>query len=143
MAEQVDRTDGAAYEAKVAQRDAKTRENGKKPGGKPPKPPVAGVQPTDQINLTDEESRIMPVSGGGFEQAYNAQAAVDVGSLLVVAETVTQATHDKEQIVPMLEQLVALPKSLGKADRLLADSGFFSGKNVVACEEAGIEALIA
>ena len=133
----------AAYEAKVAQRDAKTKENGKKPGGKPPKPPLAGVQSTDQINLTDEESRIMPVSGGGFEQAYNAQAAVDAGSLLVVAEAVTHATNDKEQVVPMLGQLAALPQSLGKVDRLLADSGFYSGKNVVACEEAGIEALIA
>jgi hypothetical protein len=85
----------------------------------------------------------MPVSGGGFEQAYNTQAAVDTDSLLVVAEAVTQATNDKEQIVPMLEQLAALPKSLGKVDQLLADTGFFSGKNVVACEEAGIEPLIA
>jgi transposase len=114
-----------------------------KPGGKPPKPPAPGIQSTDQINLTDEESRIMPVSGGGFEQAYNTQAAVDTDSLLVVAEAVTQATNDKEQIVPMLEQLAALPKSLGKVDQLLADTGFFSGKNVVACEEAGIEPLIA
>ena len=133
----------AAYAAKVAQRDAKTRESGRKPGGKPPRPPGSGVQATDQINLTDEESRIMPMSGGDFEQAYNAQAAVDARSLLIVAAAVTQATHDKEQVVPMLEQLAALPKSLGKAGRLLADSGFYSGKNVVACEEAGIEALIA
>ena len=133
----------AAYEAKMAQRDAKTKKTGKKPGGKPPKPPVAGVQSTDQINLTDEESRIMPVSGGGFEQAYNAQAAVDADTLLVVAEAVTQATNDKEQVAPMLEQLAALPQSLGKVDQLLADTGFFSGKNVVACEKAGIEALIA
>jgi IS5 family transposase len=43
----------------------------------------------------------------------------------------------------MLEQLAALPKSLGKAGQLLADSGFYSARNVVACEEAGIEALIA
>ena len=133
----------AAYEAKMAQRDAKTKKTGKKPGGKPPKPPVAGVQSTDQINLTDEESRIMPVSGGGFEQAYNAQAAVDADSLLVVAEAVTHATNDKEQVVPMLEQLAALPQSLGQVDQLLADSGFYSSKNVVACEEAGIEPLIA
>jgi transposase len=133
----------AAYAAKVAQREAKTKKTGKKPGGKPPKPPVAGVRPTDQINLTDEESRIMPVSGGGFEQAYNAQAAVDTGSLLVVAEAVTQATNDKEQVAPMLEQLAALPKSLGQVGQLLADTGFFSGKNVVACEKAGIEPLIA
>ena len=131
----------AVYAAKMAQRDAKTKKTGKKPGGKPPQPPLPGVQSTDQINLTDEESRIMPVSGGGFEQAYNAQAAVDAGSLLVVAEAVTHATNDKEQVVPMLGQLAALPKSLGKVDRLLADSGFYSGKNVVACEEAGIEAV--
>ena len=133
----------AVYAAKVAQRDAKTKKTGQKPGGKPPQPPLPGVQSTDQINLTDEESRIMPVSGGGFEQAYNAQAAVDAGSLLVVAAAVTHATNDKEQVVPMLGQLAALPKSLGKVDRLLADSGFYSGKNVVACEEAGIEAFIA
>ena len=36
------------------------------------------------MNFTDEDSRIMPVPGGGFEQAYNAQAAVDTDSMLVV-----------------------------------------------------------
>lgn len=133
----------AAYEAKVAQRDAKAKETGKKPGGKPPKPPAPGVQATEQINLTDEESRIMPVAGGGFEQAYNAQAAVDAGSLLVVAAAVTQAANDKEQVVPMLAQLAALPERLGKVDQLLADTGFCSGKNVAACEQSAIEPLIA
>lgn len=85
----------------------------------------------------------MPVSGGGFEQAYNAQAAVDAGSLLVVAATVSQAPNDKEQVVPMLEQIAALPADLGKVEQLLADTGFFSGKNVAACEAATIEPLIA
>ncbi|GLK29708.1 hypothetical protein GCM10017608_36480 [Agromyces luteolus] len=133
----------AAYEAKVTQRDAKAKKTGKKPGGKPPKPPAPGVRATDQINLTDEESRIMPVSGGGFEQAYNAQAAVDAGSLLVVAAAVTQATNDKEQVAPMLAHFAALPKSLGKIEQLLADTGFYSGKNVAVCEAAAIEPLIA
>jgi transposase len=132
-----------AYEAKVAAREAKAKASGKKPGGKPPKPPAPGVPATDQINLTDEESRIMPVSGGGFEQAYNAQAAVDTGSLLVVAPAVTQATNDKEQVEPMLAELAALPKDLGSVDQLLADTGFFSGKNVAACTAEGIEPLIA
>jgi hypothetical protein len=50
--------------------------SGKKPGGRAPAPPLEGPQPKDQINLTDEDSRIMPVAGGGFEQCYNAQAAV-------------------------------------------------------------------
>ena len=50
----------------------------------------------------------MPVSGGGFEQAYNAQAAVDIESMLVVATGLTQAPNDKEQVKPMLETLAAL-----------------------------------
>ncbi len=135
--------DQAGYEAKVAQRQTKAKETGKKPGGKPPKPPAAGPRAEDQVNLTDEESRIMKVAGGGFEQAYNAQAAVDTGSMLVVAPAVTQAGNDKEQVAPMLERLSALPENLGTANQLLADTGFFSGKNVAACEAAGIEPLIA
>ncbi len=83
----------AEYEAKVAAREAKAKAIGKKPGGKPPSPPAAGPGPTDQINLTDEDSRIMPVAGGGFEQCYNAQAAVAADSLLVVAADVVQAAN--------------------------------------------------
>jgi hypothetical protein len=56
-------------------------------------------EPADQINLTDEEARIMPVAGGGFDQCYNAQAAVAAGSLLVVATEVVQAANDKQQRV--------------------------------------------
>src|SRR6516225_6517837 len=52
----------AEYEAKLAARQAKAKASGKKPGGQPP---AAGPGPSDQINLTDEESRIMPVAGGG------------------------------------------------------------------------------
>src|SRR5246127_2699014 len=66
----------AQYEAQIAAREAKTKASGKKPRGKPPSPPTAGPGPSDQINLTDEDSRIMPVAGGGFEQCYNAQAVV-------------------------------------------------------------------
>jgi len=64
----------AEYEAKLAARQAKQAATGKAPRGKEPQPPQPGPRPEDQINLTDEESRIMPVSGGGFEQCYNAQA---------------------------------------------------------------------
>jgi hypothetical protein len=49
------------------------------------RPSVEGPQPKDQFNLTDEDSRIMPVAGGGFEQCYNAQAVVAAESLLVIA----------------------------------------------------------
>jgi transposase len=132
-----------AHQAKLAVREAKTAATGKKPGGKPPAPPAEGPRPTDQINLTDEESRIMPVSGGGFDQCYNAQAVVAAGSLLVIASTVVQAPNDKQQAEPMLAKITALPEGLGKAETLLGDNGYFSEANVKACEAAGIEPLLA
>jgi transposase len=133
----------AEHEAKLAARAVKAEATGKKPGGKPPQPPVEGARPTDQINLTDEESRIMPVAGGGFEQCYNAQAVVAAGSLLVVAAQVVQAPNDKQQIEPMLERIGALPEDLGKPEMLLADNGYFSDANVMLCAAANIEPLIA
>jgi len=133
----------AEHEAKLAAREAKEKATGKKPGGRPPAPPVDGPLPGDQVNLTDEESRIMPVAGGGFEQCYNAQAVVAEGSLLVVAGDVVQAPNDKQQLEPMLAKTGALPEELGKAETMLADSGYFSEANVKACLAAGIEPLIA
>jgi len=133
----------AEHEAKMAAREAKIAATGKKPGGKPPQPPLEGPRPSDQVNLTDEESRIMPVAGGGFEQCYNAQAAVAAGSLLVVATDVVQAPNDKGQVEPMLEKIEALPEELGKVENLLADTGYFSADNVEACEKAGVVPVIA
>ena len=133
----------AEHEAKLAARTEKAKATGKKPGGKPPQPPSEGPRPDDQINLTDEESRIMPVAGGGFEQCYNAQAAVAAGSLLVVAVDVSHAPNDKQQLEPVLDKIGALSQDLGKPEHLLADTGYFSAANVEACEKAGIEPLIA
>ena len=133
----------AEFDAKMAAREAKVAATGKKPGGKPPAPPVEGPAPSDQVNLTDEESRIMPVAGGGFDQCYNAQAAVAGGSLLVVATDVVQAANDKNQVEPMLGKIEALPGTLGAVEHLLADTGYFSAANVEDCEKAGVEPVIA
>ena len=135
--------ESAEHEAKLAARAAKAAASGKKPGGRPPKAPVPGPRPTDQINLTDEDSRIMPVAGGGFEQSYNAQALVDTDTLLVIVPEVVQAPNDKCQVVPMLENVQTLPADLAAPERLLADAGYFSEANVEACEAAGIEPSIA
>ncbi len=132
----------AEHEAKLGARETKTATTGK-PGGKPPAPPVEGPLPKDQINLTDEDSRIMPASGGGFEQSYNAQAVVAAGSLLVVAVDVVQTPNDKQQLEPMLGKIEALPERLGAAETLLADAGYFSAANVEACRQAELEPLIA
>ncbi len=115
----------AEHEVRLAARQAKAEASGEKPRGKPPEPPVEGPRPNDQINLTDEESRIMPVAGGGFDQCYNAQAAVAAGSLLVVASAVSQAPNDKQQLEPMLDKIEALADELGKPECLLSDYGLF------------------
>lgn len=133
----------AEYQEKLARREARAAETGRKPGGKPPKPPEEGPGASDPINLTDEDSRIMKVAGGGFEQCYNAQAAVATGNMLVVASGLTQAGNDKQQIKPILETLATLPATLGKVEHLLADTGYCSKGNLAACEAAGIEPFIA
>ena len=133
----------AAYRAKIRAREEKAKRTGRKPSSRPPQPPSAGPGPRDQVNLTDEGSRIMPVAGGGFEQACNARATVAAGSLLVVTGDVAQAANDKRQIESALRDLERLPKPLGKAETLLADSGDFSEANVTACAKAGIAPLIA
>ena len=133
----------AEYGAKLAKREAKANDSGNKPRGKPPVPPVEGARDKDQINFTDEESRVMKVSDGGFDQCYNSQIAVDMDSMLIVATDTVQACNDKQQVGPMLEQLDALPAGLGEPRHLVADTGYFSESNVAACGEREITPLIA
>jgi len=130
------------YDKNMADREKKEAETGKKPGGRTPKPPDAGPRPTDQINLTDEESRIMP-SAGTFEQAYNAQASVDIESMLVVGQHVSANANDKQELVPALEKLAQLPTELGTTETLIADNGYYSEANVEAAEQSNVLPLLA
>lgn len=131
------------HEAKMAAREERQKKSGKRPGGKPPAPPVGGPRETDQVSLTDDESRIMKAASGGFEQAYNAQALTDVQTKLIVGAFVTAQPTDVGQIEPALARLGELPEALGKPEHLLADTGYFSKDNVLRCENAGVTPLIA
>ena len=124
-----------AYERELADRRKKEQRTGKKSRGRKPTPPAPGPSGGDQINLTDGESRIMPVSGGGFEQAYNAQAGVDVETMMIVTSHVSQQPNDKQEVEPVLDRISELPEDLGTVDTLIADSGYFSKANVCACEQ--------
>jgi transposase len=130
------------YEEKVAERRAKAEAAGTKARGREPKPPTPGPRKKDQVNLTDEESRIMPSSDKGFVQAYNAQATVDVDTMLIVESHISQAPNDKQEIIPTLASLNELPKKLGKVDTILADAGYYSADNAASCEQSGIEPYI-
>lgn len=132
------------YNEKMNERKKHEEQTGKKKAGKVPQPPVAGPGKNDQVNLTDPESRIMPKSGGGFEQAYNAQASVDIESMLMVTNHVTQHTNDKNEIAPTVDQLKVVEQRIEqKCENLLADAGFFSEANVKHCKNANIAPLIA
>ena len=90
------------------------------PPERPGPPPPVAPQPKDQYNFTDPESRIMPAGGPArFEQAYNAQAAVEIESRLIVGAQVTQATNDKEQLGPTM---AAITPVIASVKEVLVDS---------------------
>ena len=123
----------AEYEAKLAARAAK-KERGEKVGGQPPHAPTPAPEPKDQYNFTDPESRIMKAGGGQhFEQSYNAQAAVDVESRLIVGQCVSQSPNAQQELVPTLS---SIPAEAGPGAVALVDSGFFSEKAVTQIERA-------
>jgi transposase len=112
----------AAYQEKLAARQTKQQSTGKKPPGKAPEPPKEGPRDKDQYNYTDPESRIMKVRGG-FEQSYNAQAAVEVTTMLIVGAQVTDQANDKQQLVLTL---AAVSPVINQVGNVLVDSGYYS-----------------
>lgn len=124
----------AQYEAKKAEREAQ-REQGKKPRGKEPKEPEGKPGAKDQMNFTDPESRIMPCGGKThFEQAYNAQAGVEIESRLIVTKRVSQAPNDKQELV---EDVRAIDPVIQSVETILIDSGFVSEAAVAEVETPG------
>lgn len=131
----------AEYEAKQREREANAKRTGRKPPGRPPTPPSDQPRDGDQYNFTDPESRIMKGSGSaGFEQAYNAQVAVDQASRFIVACSLSNHPNDKAEVAPTLD---ALPAALGHPAAVALDNGFFSEKNITALEQRRIEPYIA
>ncbi|HEX2201280.1 MAG TPA: transposase, partial [Gammaproteobacteria bacterium] len=126
------------YDEKMTRRQAKEKRTGKKPGGRAPKEPEPGPHGKDQVNFTDEESRIMPVAGGGFEQAYNGQIGVEGNSRLIVCQHVSQQPNDQQELVPALDQLAHLPQELGQVKTASTDTGYYSEDNVIACAKADV-----
>jgi transposase len=110
----------------AAEADAKT-------DAPPPTP-----DPKAQYNFTDPESRIMK-SPDGFVQAYNAQIAVD-DQQFIVGQRVTQATNDKQQLMPMITAIAAQAGDI--PPQILADAGYCSDANLAALADTSIDAYI-
>jgi transposase len=140
-AKERDALEQAAYDAKVQHRADKTRQTGRKPRGRVPKPPEPGPRDKDQYNFTDPESPIMKHSRTeGFEQDYNAQVAVDQASLLIVGVSLSSHPNDQQEVEATLD---AIPPALGLPDAVAMDNGFFSAATIQVCEQRGIDPYIA
>lgn len=122
----------AAARERLRERAQQEAARGKRFGGRPPAvpdPEAAKPGPREQKNFTDPDSRIMlDGASKSFVQAYNAQAAVDSGSQVIVAASLTQEANDVRQLRPLLAQIAA---SLGALpEKVSADSGYFSADNL-------------
>ncbi len=133
------------YEKEKAEYDQKIKdeEDDTKPPrrGRKPKAPSPKVRPDIQQNLTDGESRLMCKNSiSGFEQSYNAQAAVDVDTMLVLGNYITSSGNDKQQLVNCVES-VYLNENETIAT-VLSDAGYGSENKVKTVQQKGITALV-
>jgi len=131
--EEVKQQKQADYEEKRSSREEQ-RKNGKKPRGRDPKPPSDNPPGKSQYNFTDAESRIMKAGNSNhFDQAYNAQAAVDTeGSMFILGGYVTDHANDKLELHPAVKSVVPLSRQISD---VCADTGYFSESAIQEVEE--------
>lgn len=126
------------YDTKIKQRKEKEDKTGKKARGKEPKAPSDLPNEKDQYNFTDPESRIMKTSKG-FDQCYNGQAAVNDDMIIVGAYSNSHG-NDKQEFIPSIK---SIPNELLEGiSTAVADTGYFSEKNITDCEQENITPLI-
>jgi transposase len=97
--------------------------------------------PDQQISLTDPDARSMATSGRGTGiVGYNVQTAVDAKNHLIVAHEVTNVGNDRGQLAMMAKQARA---ATGNTElTVVADRGYFSGDEILACDQAGITPFV-
>jgi hypothetical protein len=98
-------------------------------------------RPDAQDNFTDPDSRIMPTAAGGFEQCYNAQAAVDEASHLIIAAELINSSSEYAILLPMVDQLECNVGS--SAQVILADTNYASEAGFKGLEDRGTVGCVA
>jgi transposase len=98
-------------------------------------------QPDKQLSMTDPDARSMATSGRGTGMVgYNVQMAADTKHHLIVAHDVINVGHDRSELWLMAKQA---SEAVGKEKlEVIADRGYFSGTEILACEQAGIKTLV-
>lgn len=97
--------------------------------------------PDGQISLTDPDARAMATRAQhSGHVGYNVQSVVDAETHLIVTHEVTNQGHDRDLLTKMATQAKA---ALQRDDmHILADKGYFSAQEILACHEAGITATV-
>ncbi|MCW5657100.1 MAG: IS1182 family transposase [Burkholderiaceae bacterium] len=98
-------------------------------------------QPDKQLSLTDPDARSMATSGRGTGMVgYNVQIAADTKHHLIVAHEVINVGPDRSELWSMAKQA---REAIGKEKLdVIADRGYFSGTEILACKQAGIKTLV-
>ena len=105
-----------------------------------PDPKTALPEPTEQINFTDPDSRIMGHTGGAFEQCYNVQIVVDSHCQMIVAHDVVQQGNDKNLLEPMFLQV---HRRLGRYPIAgSADAGYFTKESITTESLSAVEFFV-
>jgi transposase len=136
----------AALEAEAKAKAEAEKTAREKEAGDDPRPGRKATPPSDvpeakaQRNFTDPESRIMKTKDG-FIQGYNAQAAVDAASQVIVAHGLSDVGNDQQQFSPMLDAIEANTGDL--PDELSADAGYCSEANLERLEQKQVSGYVA
>ncbi len=129
--------------ARLAERERKEQENGRRFGGNPPRvpdPEQAKPAPKAQRNFTDPESRIQKMADG-FIQGYTGILAVDDTAQVIVAQHVTPNAAEVHELLPTMD---AIERDLGRRpEQVLADAGYWSEENVEELSKQGIDGYVA
>ena len=108
-----DRGETASHDQPASEQAAEEQpKDAKKP--KKPKEP--------RVSTTDHEARVMKMADGGFRPAFNAQLAVDTGTMIITGLDLINSGSDMNQMLPMHEQ--HQDRYARVPDEWLADGGF-------------------
>ena len=137
----IDRTEPAEAEAKMANLNKKLKKLKRQMRQLRKIETEMKAQPDEQLSLTDPDARSMATSGRGTGiVGYNVQAVADAKHHLIVAHEVTNKGHDRDQLSNMATQA---HEAIGtKRIEVVADRGYYSGTEILACEDAGIKTYV-
>ena len=137
MLDTADRQDGEAAELRTTRLTTRLGELRRQMRELEAMERAGAASPDRQISLTDPDARAMASAGTSIGQVgYNLQAAVDTDNHIIVAHEVINLGHDRTSLANMSEQARAATGT--DALTVLADRGYFSGPEILACEAAGI-----